>query len=97
MIDPQLKAFMLLTIVAGALIYFIPSIIAFRRKAKSRWLIFFLSLFFILSGFVLWSIIWLNFFLGISKAIFWFAALVWSIEGKKEETTTNLNTGGENE
>ncbi len=95
MTDPQFLTTVRIINVVALLLFFIPTIIAFVRKVKSRWLIFLLSFLLILPISVIWSIFWLNFVLHIARFIFWFAALIWSLAGKKEEKTTNLNIGGE--
>ena len=97
MIDPQLSTFMTIVIVLGLLLFFIPSIIAFLRKAKSRKLIFVLNLFFGLSFFFSWmSGQWFNFIFACARFVFWWVALIWACAEKKEEKILNI-TGGENE
>lgn len=93
MTDPQFLTIMRITTIAALLLFFIPTIIAFVRKAKSRWLIFLLSFLLVLPVSAIWSIFWLNFVLHIARYVFWVLALIWSLAGKKEEKTTNLNTG----
>ena len=85
-----------ITTIAALLLFLIPSIIAFVRKAKSRWLIFLLSFLLILPISTIWSIFWLNFVLHIVRYVFWVVALIWSLADKKEEKNLNI-TGGENE
>lgn len=93
MTDPQFLTIMRITTIAALLLFFIPTIIAFVRKAKSRWLIFLLSFLLVLPVSAIWSIFWLNFVLHIARYVFWVLALIWSLAGKKEEKTTNLNIG----
>jgi hypothetical protein len=84
MTDPQFLTTMRITTIAALLLFFIPTIIAFVRKAKSRWLIFLLSFLLILPFSAVWSIFWLNFVLHIARYVFWVVALIWSLAGKKK-------------
>ena len=97
MTDPQFLTTVRIINVVAILFFFIPSIIAFVRKAKSKWLIFLLSILFMLPLFFIFSNFWFNFILYIARPVFWLAALIWAIAGKKEEKATNKNIGGENE
>ncbi len=97
MIDPQLRTYMTIIIVFGLFIFFIPSIIAFCRKAERRKLIFGLNLFFGLSFFFPWMLgQWFNFIFACTRFVFWCVALIWACAEKKEEKKLKI-TGGENE
>ncbi len=87
MLDPKLESFMTITVIIGLVIYFIPSIIAFCRKVKSKWTIFILNFFFFFS----FLLDFLNigdtvmYITLISSQIFLPVGIVWACVAKKEE------------
>ncbi len=95
-IDPNFLLVMRITIIGGLLAFFIPSIIAFARRIKVKWIIFVLNLLFGFSFFFAGTTIELNFLYMCARFLFWIIALIWACAAKKEEKNLNI-TGGENE